>query len=81
MKPIIDKIKELNFPSGEYVVVGSGILSALGIRESNDIDIAVLPKLHRELVANEEWKKDERYRKASVSPMLFYFIFLIFFFF
>jgi len=32
---IIEKAKKLNFPSGEYVIVGSGILEALGIRHGN----------------------------------------------
>jgi hypothetical protein len=35
------KITELNLPEHSYIVVGSGILGALGIRESNDIDLVV----------------------------------------
>jgi len=34
---IIEKIKNLDFPSGQYVVVGGGILVALGLREARDI--------------------------------------------
>lgn len=58
---IITKIKELNFPTGEYVVVGSGIMDALGIRKANDIDIAVTPKLHTQLRKTGEFKEDIRY--------------------
>lgn len=58
---IITKIKELNFPIGEYVVVGSGILDALNIRKANDIDIAVTPKLHEQLRKTGEFKEDIRY--------------------
>lgn len=58
---IITKIKELNFPIGEYVVVGSGILDALNIREANDIDIAVTNDLHQKLKETGEWKEYERY--------------------
>ena len=35
------KIQHIGLPEGSYVVVGSGILNALGIRESNDIDLVV----------------------------------------
>lgn len=35
------KIAELGLPQASYVVVGSGILNALGIRESNDVDLVV----------------------------------------
>ncbi len=35
------RIAELNLPENSYVVVGSGILGALGIRESSDIDLVV----------------------------------------
>lgn len=37
---IFEKVKELNLPSGKYVVVGSGILDAMGIRPASDVDIA-----------------------------------------
>ncbi len=42
---IFKKLKELNFPSGEYVVVGSGALAARDLREANDLDIVVTRKL------------------------------------
>lgn len=60
---IIDKVKALNFPLGEYVVIGSGILEALNIRETNDLDISITPELHRKLRATGLWKEDERYKK------------------
>lgn len=46
---ILDKVKALNLPLGEYVVAGAGILEALNIRETNDIDLAVTKDLHRRL--------------------------------
>lgn len=42
---IFTRVKELNFPIGHYVVVGSGILAAKGIRETNDLDIVVSQEL------------------------------------
>jgi hypothetical protein len=60
---IIEKAKELNFPAGEYVIVGSGPLGALGIREAGDLDMAVSPKLFAQLQASGEWEEEERYGK------------------
>ena len=74
---ITDKIKELNLPLGEYVVVGSGILEALHIRSSNDIDIAVTPFLHKKLRESGEWDEEERHgriflkkEKIDIIPQL-----------
>lgn len=61
---IVERVKELGLPSGEYVVIGSGTLDALGLRQANDIDIAVLPQLHERLRATGEWKEEERYNKV-----------------
>lgn len=52
---IFAKIKELNFPSGHYIIVGSGILAAKGIRETNDLDIVVTPGLF-ERCRSEGWE-------------------------
>lgn len=41
---IAQEIRKLNLKKGSYIVVGSGILGALGIRESNDIDLIVSKK-------------------------------------
>lgn len=53
---IIQKVKALNFPNNEYVVVGSGILEAKGIRETNDIDIVVSPDLFEKCKAHS-WEQ------------------------
>ncbi len=61
---LFTRLRELNFPKGEYVIVGSGILGAFGIREVNDLDIAVTPKLLAELRATGEWGEEIRYGKV-----------------
>ena len=61
---IIEKAKELNFLPGEYVIVGSGPLDALGIRPASDLDIAVVPELLARLRATGEWEEEERYGKT-----------------
>jgi len=63
---ILQKIKELNFPKDQYVVVGSGILDVLRIRKSNDIDIAVTESLHKELKESGEWEEHKRYELIRV---------------
>lgn len=46
---IFKKLQELALPLGEYVVIGSGPLAALGLREAGDLDIVVTPRLFKEL--------------------------------
>lgn len=64
---IIKKIKRLNFPFGQYVVIGSGILEVLGLRKAEDIDIAALPELYAQLRATGVWKEEERYDKIFLK--------------
>lgn len=64
---LIEEAKQLNFPPGEYVIVGSGPLEALGIRTASDIDIAVTPALHARLRATGEWEEEERYGKIFLK--------------
>lgn len=55
---IIEETKRLGLPFGEYLVIGSGILGALGIREIRDIDLFTTPKLYETLL-KEGWKLEE----------------------
>jgi len=60
---IIEKLKSLNLPADQYVVISSGILDVLGIRKANDIDLSITKELHDELRKTGEWKEDVRYGK------------------
>jgi len=64
---IFKKLKELNFPLGEYVLVGSGSLVARGIREANDLDIAVTPKLFKQLIDSKKYQEVEKYGKVFLE--------------
>ncbi len=64
---LIQKIKELNFPKDQYVVVGSGILDVLGIRKASDIDIAITKDLHQKLRELGDWEENERYDKIFLK--------------
>lgn len=68
---IIEKIKNLNLPFGEYVVIGSGILEALNIRTAVDVDIAVLPELYKQLKETGEWKECEKHGKYYLEKESF----------
>ena len=58
---ITERVRELDLPFGKYVIIGSGIMDALGIRTAGDVDIAILPELHKELLASGEWEQEEKY--------------------
>jgi hypothetical protein len=38
---VFERCEELNLPPAEFIVEGSGVLDALGIRESRDLDVVV----------------------------------------
>ena len=46
---IYREIEQLDLPAGEYVVLGSGVLAALGIRDIADVDLLVSPRLFNQL--------------------------------
>ncbi len=60
---IFERVKKLNFSTGEYVVIGAGILEALGIRNTNDVDIIVAPKLFEKLRESKKYKEEIRWGK------------------
>ena len=53
---IIEEVKKLDLPLGQYAVIGSAIMSVKGIRPSKDIDLIVTPRLFAEL-KNQGWKR------------------------
>lgn len=57
---IVSKVKSLGWPTGSYVVFGSGPLAAAGIRQAADIDFLVSSDLFEQLkkVGWQELVKD-----------------------
>lgn len=51
-----DRIKALALPLDEVIVIGSGLLDQLGLREAHDIDLAVTPDLFDKLVATGDYQ-------------------------
>ena len=64
---IFKKLQELNFPLGEYVLVGSGPLAARELREASDLDIAVTDKLWQQLFDSGKYKIEERYGRLFLA--------------
>lgn len=58
---LVKKVNSLNLPKGKYVVVGSGILGILGLREVNDIDLVVDPDILYRFLKTGDWRKEEKY--------------------
>lgn len=58
---IIERVKALNLPKGEFVVIGSGLLDAWGIRESNDTDLVASESLFSALRESGKYKIGEKY--------------------
>lgn len=46
---IFERVKKLNFPIGQYIVVG-GAMEAYGIRKVNDVDIIATEELFEDLI-------------------------------
>jgi hypothetical protein len=60
---IVSQVKELNLPLGQYLVVGSGVMSVHGIRAHNDIDLLVTEELYQDL-------KKQGWEVVQVKPGL-----------
>ena len=57
-KTFADKVKALNLPLDQIIVIGSGILDQLGIRPANDIDLAASSDLMKKLSEESgDWLK------------------------
>ena len=59
---IFQRVKELNFPSGHYVVVGGGVMEAHGLRTAGDLDIVANPQLFVEL-KERGWEIDNSFKE------------------
>ncbi|OGZ73116.1 MAG: hypothetical protein A2908_01130 [Candidatus Staskawiczbacteria bacterium RIFCSPLOWO2_01_FULL_38_12b] len=60
---IFERVKSLHFPTGEYVVIGAGILEVLGIRDTRDVDVIVSPELFKKLKESKVYTEEIRWGK------------------
>lgn len=61
MSFVREQVSVLSLPSEEFVVIGSGILDALGLRKANDLDIVASPSLFEKLKNSGVYAVEERY--------------------
>lgn len=54
---IIKRVTELDFPLGQYAIVGSGPLAVRGLRDVSDVDILVTAELYMSLRDERGWKE------------------------
>ncbi|MBU4381382.1 hypothetical protein L6255_02740 [Candidatus Parcubacteria bacterium] len=47
---LLEELDKLNLPKDQYAITSSGSLAIRGIREANDLDIIVTPKVWKELL-------------------------------
>lgn len=52
----LEKLRSLNLPVSEYVVIGGGVMELLGIRETNDVDLVVSKSVYQDL-EKKNWKE------------------------
>lgn len=58
---IVERFLALGLPADQCVVIGSGVLDALGLRSSGDIDLVVTTQLFRELQQSGTWQSEQRH--------------------
>jgi hypothetical protein len=64
---IIARVKSLNLPLDQTVVIGGGILDALGLRSAGDVDLVMTPALLDELSRNAEWQLSTKHNEPIIT--------------
>ena len=64
-----ERVKELGLPLDQIIIIGSGILDQLGIRQSADIDVAAGRAVLEEIARSSGWveKLDKNQRQYLVK--------------
>ena len=65
------KLDELGLNPHNAVVIGSGILNALNLRESKDIDVVVTEETYKELSDNGRFEKEQNHGREILTDDLF----------
>lgn len=68
---IKQELRNIGLRAENAVVIGSGILNALNIRESKDIDVVVDRETYNQLSENSKFKKVEKHNKEILEDELF----------
>jgi hypothetical protein len=54
---IVERVRELGLPADQFVVAGSGILDALDLRKSGDVDFVMSHELFERLLQTPGWAR------------------------
>lgn len=65
---VFEEVTKLQFPEGHFIVVGSGILAAKGIRPAYDLDMVVSKELFETCAKNETWQRMPWTRRGRPGP-------------
>jgi len=68
---IKNKLNEIGLNSNNAVVIGSGILSALNLRQNKDIDVVVTEEKYKELSNNNRFYKKQNHGREILTDDLF----------
>ncbi len=66
-----NELTKFGLNPGNAVVIGSGILDALNLRESRDIDLVVTEEKYKELLGDGSFKKVKKRGKELITDGLF----------
>ncbi|MBH1980246.1 hypothetical protein I8H89_01875 [Candidatus Saccharibacteria bacterium] len=58
---VIDKVRALDLPDDQYVVIGSGLLDAWDLRETSDVDLVVSDELFDKLAQDRRFSPGEKH--------------------
>lgn len=64
---IIDRFLQLGLPVDQCVVIGSGLLDALELRTSRDIDLVTTPGLFAALQQSGKWRVSRRHDESLLE--------------
>lgn len=64
---IIERVQQLNVPLDQTVVIGSGVLDALGLRTAGDVDLVVSPELFEALSGMPEWRLATKHGEPIIT--------------
>ena len=67
---IINKLNEYNFDKNEYIILSTASLVLQGIKDkANDIDLAVSPKLYKEITSTYKGTYKETNREKDITDI------------
>lgn len=66
---IIKRVRDLNLPLDQVVVIGSGVLDALGLRRAGDVDLVITPRLLEILSTEPDWQLTTKHGEPMITKL------------